>query len=64
MTSRSHVGPRFVDSRMYEEACRICRSACVSAYDVAVIVDQDHVRCLQGREMLAERVRPEGVRML
>jgi hypothetical protein len=64
MTSRSHVGPCFVDCRVYKEACRVCRSAGISAHDDAVIVDQDHVGCLQGREVLAERIRPEGVWML
>jgi hypothetical protein len=58
------IGPRFVDGRMNEEASSVGRPAHVSANGIAIVVDKDHVGCLQSGKMLAERVCPESVRVL
>jgi hypothetical protein len=60
----SHVGPRLVHRRVYEEARGIGGARRVAAYHVAAIVDQHHVGRLHGRKVFAEWVRPKCMRVL
>jgi hypothetical protein len=60
----SHIGPRLVYRRVYEEARSIGRARHVTAHHVAVIVDQHHVGRLHRRKVFAKWVCPECMRVL
>ena len=61
---RVDVGSRLVYRRMYKEACCVCGPALIASYYLAVVIDKDHVRCLEETKMLSERVGPESVWIL
>lgn len=64
MTGGCHIGPRLVYCRVNKEAGGISWPGRVAAHYVAIVVDQYHIRCLHGRKMLAERIRPKPMRKL
>jgi hypothetical protein len=64
MACSRHVRSRLVDCRVYQKACRVGGVRSVSAHDFSVVVYKHHVGSLEGGEVAAEGVRPEGVRVL
>ena len=64
MTSSSDIRPRLVHSAMNQEPRRISRQAQIAPNRFTVIIHQDHIAGFQQAKVLAQRVRPEGVRVL
>lgn len=48
---------------MYQEACSIGGSACVSSNRLAIVVNKDHIGRFEKGEVSAEGVRPERMRI-
>jgi len=64
MTSRHHIRPGLVNSTMNQETRRISRQTPISPDRIPIVIHQDHIAGFQQAEMFAQRVRPEGVRVL
>lgn len=61
MSSGDDIRPGLVDLRMDDEAGLVDDGLVPALGDVAGAVDEDQVRCLDGREVLGKRIDPEMI---
>lgn len=63
MARSMDIRPRLMHRGMDQKSRPVSRTTRIPADHFPIVIDEHHVRGLEGREVLSQRVRPEGMRV-